>query len=216
VNHSNRVHVFISKFAFTTLIAMDRATEKRVIIRAKRGDAEAFEELYNAFRLELYRSALLIMRHPADAEDAVSEAFIKTFRSIDRFDTKYPMRPWIHRILRNECNNIFKKRRAGTVRMDSFSSDWKDAVVDKRAKDSAQIIIESEEDMRVVKLLEKLSYPHREVIVYHYFNSLDLIQIADILDIPVGTVKSRLYHARKQLAKAIEGDEKITKSTGTK
>ncbi|MEZ4811967.1 MAG: sigma factor [Caldisericia bacterium] len=88
---------------------MDRATEKKVIIRAKKGDAEAFEQLYSAFRLELYRSALLIMRHPADAEDAVAEAFIKTFRSIDRFDTKYPMRPWIHRILRNECNNIFKK-----------------------------------------------------------------------------------------------------------
>lgn len=195
---------------------MDRTTERQVILRAKRGDAEAFEELYNAFKLELYRSALLIMRHPADAEDAVSEAFIKTFRSIDRFDTKYPMRPWIHRILRNECNNIFKKRRSGVVRMDNFSSDWKDTVVDKKAKDSTQIIIESEEDMRVVKLLDSLSDPHREVIVFHYFNDLDLTQISKILDIPIGTVKSRLYHARKHLAKAIEGDEKLTKSTGQK
>jgi len=195
---------------------MDRATEKQVIIRAKRGDAEAFEELYSAFKLELYRSALLIMRHPADAEDAVSEAFIKTFRSIDRFDTKYPMRPWIHRILKNECNNIFKKRRSSVVRMDSFSSDWKDLVTDKKAKESSQVVIETEEDRRVVKLLDKLSDPHREVIVYHYFDELDLAQIADVLKVPIGTVKSRLFHARKHLAKAIEGDEKLTKSTGKK
>lgn len=192
---------------------MDRATEKKVIIRAKKGDAEAFTELYSAFKLELYRSALLIMRHPADAEDAVSEAFIKTFRAIDRFDTKYPMRPWIHRILRNECNNIFKKRRSKVVKLDDFASDWKDVVHDKEAKESSQIVIESEEDSRLVELIDTLADTHREVLVLHYFNNLDLTQIADVIKIPVGTVKSRLFHARKHLAKAIEGDEKITKKT---
>ncbi len=192
---------------------MDRATEKKVIIRAKKGDAEAFTELYSAFKLELYRSALLIMRHPADAEDAVSEAFIKTFRAIDRFDTKYPMRPWIHRILRNECNNIFKKRRSKVVKLDDFASDWKDVVHDKEAKESSQIVIESEEDGRLVELIDTLADTHREVLVLHYFNNLDLSQIADVIKIPVGTVKSRLFHARKHLAKTIEGDEKITKKT---
>jgi len=192
---------------------MDRATEKKVIIRAKKGDAEAFTELYSAFKLELYRSALLIMRHPADAEDAVSEAFIKTFRAIDRFDTKYPMRPWIHRILRNECNNIFKKRRSKVVKLDDFASDWKDVVHDKEAKESSQIVIESEEDSRLVELIDTLADTHREVLVLHYFNNLDLTQIADVIKIPVGTVKSRLFHARKHLAKVIEGDEKITKKT---
>jgi RNA polymerase sigma-70 factor, ECF subfamily len=192
---------------------MDRATEKKVIIRAKKGDAEAFTELYSAFKLELYRSALLIMRHPADAEDAVSEAFIKFFRSINRFDTRYPMRPWIHRILRNECNNIFKKRRSKVVKLDDFASDWKDVVHDKEAKESSQIVIESEEDSRLVELIDTLADTHREVLVLHYFNNLDLTQIADVIKIPVGTVKSRLFHARKHLAKAIEGDEKITKKT---
>ncbi len=192
---------------------MDRATEKKVIIRAKKGDAEAFEQLYSAFRLELYRSALLIMRHPADAEDAVAEAFIKTFRSIDRFDTKYPMRPWIHRILRNECNNIFKKRRAGTVKLDDFATDWKDIMSDKDAKESSQIVIESDEDKRMVELIDTLSDTHREVLILHYFDNLDLTQISEVLGIPVGTVKSRLFHARKQLSRAIEGDEQITKST---
>ncbi|MCK5743656.1 MAG: sigma-70 family RNA polymerase sigma factor, partial [Caldisericia bacterium] len=94
-----------------------------------------------------------------------------------------------------------------------FASDWKDVVHDKEAKESSQIVIESEEDSRLVELIDTLADTHREVLVLHYFNNLDLTQIADVIKIPVGTVKSRLFHARKHLAKAIEGDEKITKKT---
>ncbi len=198
-----------SPFVSLTLGQMDRKTEKKTILAAQKGDAEAFEKLYNAFKLELYRSALLIMKHPADAEDAVAETFIKTFRAIDRFDTKYPMRPWLHRILRNECNNIFKKKRTKTVLYDDFGTDWKESVADRDSKCTSTLIIEDEEDSRLMELIDSMNDSHREVLILHYYDGLDLIKIAEIIGVPIGTVKSRLFHARKQLLKSIEENEVI-------
>lgn len=185
---------------------MDRKEEKKLIISAQRGSVEAFEELYNEFRLELYRSALLHMRSQQDAEDAVSETFIKAFRSIGRFDTKYPMRPWLHQILVNECNNIYKKRKSGDMLMDDFSSDWRENVVD-RDTDTESKVIEAVEDEEVKALIDQLNEEHRKVLLLHYYNNLDLITIAETLGVPVGTVKSRLFHARKQLSKLVGQDQ---------
>jgi len=183
---------------------MDRKTEKKLIIAAQRGDSEAFEQLYKEFRIELYRSALLVMRNPDQAEDAVSEAFIKAFKNIDRFDTRYPMRPWLHQILTNECNNLFKKGRSDVMRLDDFSTDWKESVSDREAPSTEEKVIGDQEDEQVRILLDSLSYEHRQVVVMHYFQNLDLATIATMLDVPLGTVKSRLFHARKQLARHID------------
>ncbi|MEZ4811968.1 MAG: RNA polymerase sigma factor [Caldisericia bacterium] len=99
------------------------------------------------------------------------------------------------------------------MKLDDFATDWKDIMSDKDA-DSSQIVIETDEDKRMVELIDILSDTHREVLILHYFDNLDSLQIAEVLDIPgIGTVKSRLFHARKQLSRAIEGDEQITKST---
>jgi RNA polymerase sigma-70 factor (ECF subfamily) len=182
---------------------MDRNEEKKLIISAQKGSVEAFEQLYSEFKMELYRSALLHIRSPQDAEDAVSETFIKAFRSIGRFDTKYPMRPWLHQILVNECNNIYKKRKTGDVTMDDFSTDWRENVVD-RETDTEEKVIESIEDEEVKAMIAQLGEEHKKVLVLHYFNNLDLVTIADSLGVPVGTVKSRLFHARKQLSKLVE------------
>lgn len=184
---------------------MDRNEEKKLIISAQRGSVEAFEELYNEFRLELYRSALLHMRSQQDAEDAVSEAFIKAFRSIARFDTKYPMRPWLHQILANECNNIYKKRKSGDMLVDDFASDWRENVVDKET-DTENTVIETIEDEEVKAMIGQLNPEHRKVLLLHYYDNMDLVTIAQTLNVPVGTIKSRLFHARKQLSKLVGQD----------
>lgn len=186
---------------------MDRNEEKKLIISAQKGSPEAFEKLYNEFRMELYKSALMHMRSPTDAEDAVSEAFIKAFKSIGRFDTRYPMRPWLHQILVNECNNIYKRRKSGDVKMDDFSTDWRENVVDHDA-DTQESVIESIEDEEIKQLISGLNDEHRKVLILHYFNNLDLVSISETLGVPVGTVKSRLFHARKQLSKLV-GQEMV-------
>lgn len=181
---------------------MDRKEEKKLIISAQRGSVEAFEQLYSEFKMELYRSALLHMRSPQDAEDAVSETFIKAFKSIGRFDTKYPMRPWLHQILINECNNIYKRRKSGDIKMDDFSTDWRENVID-RDTDTESKVIESIEDEEVKAMIDQLGEEHKKVLVLHYFNNLDIVTISETLGVPVGTVKSRLFHARKQLSKLV-------------
>ncbi len=179
---------------------MDRVTEKKLIIAAQRGSPEAFEQLYNEYRMELYKSALLIMRKNDDAEDAVSETFIKAFKSIDRFDTRYPMRPWLHQILSNECSNIFKRTKSDVLQLDDFSTDWKESVVDREVG-TDESIIEDDESAKIRDMIDKLSFEHRQVVTLHYFQCFDINAISSILSVPVGTVKSRLFHARKQLAK---------------
>jgi len=180
---------------------IDRKTEKKLILAAQKGSSDAFEQLYNEFRIELFKSAMLIMRSSADAEDAVAETFIKAFKNIDRFDTRYPLRPWLHQILSNECSNIYKKSRGDVVQLDDFSTDWKENVVDKSNVEMDESMILDEEAQKVRDMIERLSYEHRQVVVLHYFQNHDIQAIAVMLGVPVGTVKSRLFHARKQLLK---------------
>ncbi len=180
---------------------MDRKEEKKLIVSAQKGSSDAFEQLYNEYKLELFKSAVLMMKSSADAEDAVAETFIKAFRNLGRFDTRYPLRPWLHQILSNECANIYKKNRSDVVQLDDFSTDWKENVADKNTPDAQTRVIEDEDSVAIRAMIEKLSEEHRQVVILHYFQNFDITNISQMLGVPVGTVKSRLFHARKQLAR---------------
>ena len=93
--------------------ALNRSQEAKLIQKCKKGDAEAMTTLYEAFSEELLRSAILLCKNYDDAQDIVSQAFILFFKSIDRFNTDYPLRPWLHRILKNEAMTLFQKRSRG-------------------------------------------------------------------------------------------------------
>lgn len=177
--------------------------ENVLMRRARDGDRDAFARIIRMHRAEAYRIAYGYMGNEEDARDMVQEAFLKALRYIHRFDVERPFFPWFYRILRNlSFNQLAKKKRHGECPLNCES----DGGIDPRSKDRNPFhdLVASERVEVLWEALRDLSDEHREIILLRHFRDRSYQEIADLLDIPRGTVMSRLFYARTALKQAID------------
>ncbi len=186
--------------------------ERELLRKCQAGDARFFEPIVRAYEGPGLRVALGMMGNQDDAMDALQDAFVKTWRSLARFDLKRPFGPWFFRILRNQCRDALRSR---NVR---FRLEALDERLEARPSDpenSPERIRERREAREIVwKGLEQLSEDHREVLVLKEIEGFRYGEIAGILNIPEGTVASRLFHARQALANVLRGNADVDPSQG--
>jgi RNA polymerase sigma-70 factor, ECF subfamily len=177
--------------------------ERELVKKCRGGNSRFYEPLVRAYEPQGLRLAVGMMGNVDDARDALQEAFVKAFRSLDRFDTRRAFGPWFFQILRNQCRDHLRTRK----------SRFKVEVVDDQVLEfqpdnspgSTQRERERLEARRTLwRGLEKLPAEHREVLVLKELQGLRYQEIAGILEIPEGTVASRLYHARKALKETLD------------
>jgi RNA polymerase sigma factor (sigma-70 family) len=169
--------------------------DAELIERARRGEVMAYEELVRRYQDVALRTAHLISPD-GDAEDAAQEAFVKAHAALGRFRSGAPFRPWLLRIVANEARNRRRSagRRAGlAVR----------AVEDRRSDDAApspeSAVLATERRRQLIAAVNALRDDDREVIGARYFLELSEAETAEALNIPRGTVKSRLSRALERL-----------------
>ena len=147
------------------------------------------------------RLAIAMMGNTEDAKDALQMAFIKTYDTLPRFDLRRSFGPWFFQILRNQCRDMLRSRKA------KFSTEALDERLEQRPADAER----GPERVRqrnaarelLWKGLEKIGPEHREILVLKELEGFRYSEIAQILEIPEGTVASRLYHARNALKQAL-------------
>jgi RNA polymerase sigma-70 factor (ECF subfamily) len=177
--------------------------EQAILVKAREGDSRAFAELVGAYSRDAFRIAFGLVGNEEDARDMVQEAFLKALRHIHRFDVSRPFFPWFYSILRNLCFNLIAKRgRHGECALVCESDGGIDPV--GRETDPFQNLVGSERAEYIWRALGRLGEDHREIIILRHFQDLSYREIADLLDIPRGTVMSRLYYARGALRQALE------------
>lgn len=170
-----------------------------MIRRAQSGDRGAFGELFQAYQVKAFRTAYLITRDRHLAEDMTQEAFVRAYLAIKRCDPDRPFAPWFFRILINICRTTVERR----GRQVSVAQVPEEPTVD----DGLGPI-----DARAVvwRALQRLEPVHRDPLMLRYYHQFTDPEIAEALDLPLGTVKSRLHKARKlleeQLGPAAERD----------
>lgn len=169
--------------------------QKDLVSRIREGDKEAFAELYDEYAEYALRVATAITKNSADASDAVQETFIKVYRNINSFDKEKPFKPWFYKILVNECNRIIKQS-SRIVLMDEYLHD--DSL--GYHKDNYRY----EEYEELYAAIQSLKEINRVPIILKYLIGFMENEIADILDINVNTVKSRLFKGRERLRKILE------------
>ncbi len=160
------------------------------IVRAKTGDEAAFRWLLERYRPNVLRLAVHVLRRESEAEDAAQEAFIRAFRHIRAFRADSRFSTWLYRIVVRAC---LDRRRLAHWHGESASLEEDCAV---RASDAPAGEIETR--LLVDQLMQQLSPPIRAALVLREIEGLDYEEIAQALDIPVGTVRSRLSAARAQ------------------
>ncbi|MDH5719299.1 MAG: RNA polymerase sigma factor [Spirochaetia bacterium] len=156
------------------------------------------------YRQRLYYLACGILRDADDAEDVVHETLIKAAKNFETFKKKSGIYTWLVRILINNCKDA-KRRKNKT---DNFSKKYKNKEENFNLQDLRENISEkielSDESNRLMNIITKMGAKYRNIILLRYYDSMSYSDIADSLDISVGTVKSRLHEGRKILKKNIQ------------
>ena len=170
----------------------------------QRGDVSAFETLYRQYEKLVFRTAYLITGNKEAAEDALQEVFISVWKSRHTYDpNKGKLTTWLHRITVNQCSKRKAVKTPATVSLE-------EKVVNLPEKERAQpedILISKLEYDRLLKAMDSLDTKHRSVLVLRYFNDLSYQEIAEVLEIPLGTVKSRLNQSLRYLKEQINPGE---------
>ena len=172
----------------------------RLVEQAREGDDAAFTELVDLDGDLCYAIAFRILRDAERAQDAVQQAFLLAWRELPRLRDPERFGPWLHRLLVNACYEELRRHRRWSAHIRVLPVDGPDgpdptvSVDDRDALDRA---------------FERLTPQHRAVFVLHHHAGLSLAEVAEVVGVPVGTVKSRLHYATRTLRTAIVADSQV-------
>ncbi len=179
--------------------------DAELVSRIREGDSEAFALLYDRYKRRLFRTALAITGDQGAAEEILQDCFLKAHRSLSRVDCSAPLGAWLHRIVVNLSYNWVMKRRPWFVSVEEII----DRLVAPPKVSPEHAYERKELHWRLHEAINSLNIHHRLVVMLFYLQGFSLTEIAYILECPVGTVKSRLHHARRALRRRLAGESEI-------
>ena len=177
--------------------------DREAVRRVQAGDTEAFEPLVEKYKRKVFRLAYQVLRDQEEALDVAQEAFVKAFRALPAFKGDSAFYTWLFRITMNVALDR-KRQRATRVKSlgaeDVPPEEW-ERTATSTDPDPEDVASGAERRERIRKGLDSLSEHHRTIIILSDIEGLQYREIAEVLGIPMGTVMSRLHHARKRLAR---------------
>ena len=183
-------------------------SEEQLIRRAQQGDNGAFEELLLLHQKKVYNLCLRMSANPDDALDLSQEAFLRAWRSLGQYQFEASFSTWLFRLTSNICIDFLrrKKRRQETSLTESYddSDEGAELSVPDAQPGPEQQAMTNETKIELARAMEQLSPEHREFLQLRVIEDLQYEQIADILGVRVGTVKSRLARARLSFRKILK------------
>lgn len=177
--------------------AREGAVDRQLVELAQRGDEDAFEALVRATGDRCVGIAYRILRDVDLAEDAVQSAYVSAWRDLKSLREPDRFEAWLHRTLTRACYEEARKSRrfAANIRALPIESSY--------APEDVLTVVDRDQLDRGIR---RLSVEQRAVLVFHHYLGLTLAEVADRLDIPIGTAKSRLHHATNALRAALDAD----------
>lgn len=169
----------------------------RLVERAREGDESAFADLVDLDGDRCYAIAWRILRDTERAQDAVQQALLLAWRELPRLRDPERFEVWLHRLVVNACYEEYRRYRRWTANVRTLP-------VDGPAATDATVSIDERDALQ--RAFERLTPEHRAVVVLHHHAGHPLASIAEVLGVPVGTVKSRLHYATRLLREALAPD----------
>ena len=178
--------------------------ENQLIQLVRDGDLSAWGELIQIHQDRLYSSIVRVVGHPDQARDVVQDTFIQAIESFSHFDGKSQFFTWLYRIAFNRAMTIYRRHK-GEVSLDLAREKVGDETMATSEDQPEDRVLKSELVDEVHQALEQLTADHRAVMVLREIEGCEYEQIAEILEISPGTVRSRLHRAREQMRRLLRG-----------
>lgn len=182
---------------------LDQLSDDELIELTLNGQREAFGQLVRKYQNRLYNGMVQILRSGPEAEDAVQEAFILALTKLRTFRGKSSFFTWLYRISYNVAMTRLRRRKP-VVSMQSAVADLELDFPDEQP-DPEDRLVKQERAKQLMEALDKMSEEHRAILVLREMEDMDYSEISEILELPIGTVRSRLHRARIQLRDLLEG-----------
>ena len=191
-------------------LASDSLSDKakydlNLVEKAINGDQKAYSDLMDRYRDSIYFMLLKMVNNKSDAEDLTLEAFGKAFKNIHQYTPNYAFSTWLFKIATNNCIDFIRKRKANIVSIDQNVDDQEGSYLPPTAMlssgnpDPEENLIKEQNIKLVQEIVAKLKPRYRKLIELRYFKEYSYEEIADELDLPLGTVKAQLFRARELL-----------------
>lgn len=181
-----------------------RQRDAELIARCRASDSAAFDQIVQRYQDRVFSYVRHLIPDRQDAEDIAQEVFLRAYASLGSFESRASLQTWLFRIATNLSIDYLRKRRSRDrvpVSLDALQAEGRAQDIGTGAvrQDPANAVVQSEFRSRLLKAVEELPERLRTVLVLHDIEGLPYDQIAGILRCPLGTVKSRLFHARMAL-----------------
>jgi len=181
--------------------------DDQLVKRAIGGDEQAYRELVDKYERALYFHILKMIKDKEQVEDLVQETFVKAFDNLKSYSTNYAFSTWLYRIATNHTIDYLRKKKLQTMSIDepvkTKEGDMRMQLPDESAETDRKIIRKQRQNM-VREAIKDLPPKYRRVIEMRHMEEKSYQEIADILDLPLGTVKAHIFRARELLYKSLK------------
>jgi RNA polymerase sigma-70 factor, ECF subfamily len=186
--------------------------EDIVVRNAQNGDIEAFEAIVDRYQKMIYNLSYKMLGNPDDADEASQEIFIRIYRSIRKFKFDSKFSTWIYRIATNLCLDLIRSSKTGTVHIEKPIETDEGEMVREIPDEGISLedtVLRSEKTEIVRKAVVKLQPGYKTVLILRDIQGHSYMEIAEILDLPEGTVKSRINRGRQELKRILMNDTEL-------
>lgn len=189
----------------------DKAQQDFILVEsALRGEEKAFAKLLSKYKDAIYYMLLKMVNNKSDAEDLTIEAFGKAFKNLHQYSPNYAFSTWLFKIASNNCIDFLRKRRGVTVSIENAQENSENDPPIKLKSidpDPEQKLIRIQKAILLRRIVHRLKPRYRTLVELRYFREYSYEEIANELNLPLGTVKAQLFRAREMLFKMIESTE---------
>lgn len=190
---------------------VENKDEKRLVNKAKNGNIAAFEELITAHEVKIYNIAYRMFHNEEDAKDLSQEIFIKVFENIGKFKGNSSFSTWLYRIATNTCIDELRRRKGKETYSIDAEVETDEGNMKREYSDlkpnPEEMAINKEVSIQIQNAMDHLSEEHKTAIILRDLQGLEYNEISEILECSLGTVKSRISRARRQLIELLVKQE---------
>lgn len=181
--------------------------DAELVKRAKAGDGKAYDALILLYKDAVYGVVYRMVHNKQEAEDLTQEAFIKAYNSINSFNENYAFSTWLFKIATNNCIDFFRKRKLKTHSMDQ-TIRYKDDEIKQEYADTDRMadkeLLADEKTKLIKQAIDALPEKYKTAIELRHHQEKSYDEIAQLLNLPLGTVKARIFRAREMLKKSLK------------